>query len=160
MGEEAPDFELPDQHGTPTLLSSYRGQAPVLLVFYPYSFTGVCSGELDDLQRDLPAFHERGVVVLALSVDSKYSQRVFAEQRQLTFPLLADFWPHGAVARRYGVFDDDAGVARRATFLIDDRGFVRWTVVTTIGEARSVASYWEALASLDDGYAEAGAQGP
>lgn len=118
----------------------------MLLVFYPFAFTRVCGSELADLEQNLVALRDRGAEVLVVSVDSMYSQRVFAEREGYSYPMLADFWPHGAVAKSYGVFDDQAGVARRGTFLIDHHGLVRWQMTTRMGEARSVAAYFAALA--------------
>jgi len=152
-GSPAPDFELVDQHGTPVRLSSFRGLRDdggrnVVLVFYPWSFSRVCTGELSALQDDVSAFVNDDVALLAVSVDSKFTQRAFAEARGLTFPVLADFWPHGEVARRYGVFEENAGAALRGTFLIDREGVVRWSVVRGIGEVRDPAAYKAALAAL------------
>lgn len=129
-------------------LSSYRGSAAVLLVFYPSAFTGICAGELNALQQHVDDLRGRGVVVLAASVDSKFSQRVFAEREGLTYPLLADFWPHGSVADRYGVLSHETGLAARATFLIDREGVVRWSVVSGPGVARELAAYFAAVAEL------------
>lgn len=148
VDDEAPEFALEDAHGQTVRLSSYRGRAAVLLVFYPWAFTGICGGELRDLQADLDEFQDRDVEVLAVSVDSRYCQRVFADREGFTYALLADFWPHGAVARRYGVLHEEAGVALRASFLIDRDGIVRWTVVNGLGEGRSVEDYRTAVERL------------
>ncbi len=153
VGAVAPDFELVDQHGTPVRLSSFRGSRDiggrdVVLVFYPWSFSSVCAGELSVLQDDVGAFVNDETALLAVSVDSKFTQRAFADQRALTFPVLADFWPHGEVARRYGVFDEGAGASLRGTFVIDREGVVRWNVLRGIGEARDAAEYKAALAAL------------
>ena len=153
IGDLAPDFELVDQHGTPVRLSSFRGAAEaggrnVVLVFYPWSFSGVCTGELSALQDDVASFVNDDTALLAVSVDSKFTQRAFADQRGLTFPLLADFWPHGEVARRYGVFEETAGAALRGTFVIDRDGVVRWSVLRGIGESRDPAACKAALAEL------------
>ncbi|GAA2660576.1 peroxiredoxin [Nonomuraea recticatena] len=140
----APDFELPDQHGTPVRLSGLRGSR-VLLIFYPVAFSGVCRGELaqvrDELIPQLPA----DVRVLGVSVDSMFAQRAWAEQEGYEFPLLSDFWPHGQVAQAYGVFDEKRGLAKRGTFLIDGEGVIRWSVVNPISSARDVADYLKAL---------------
>lgn len=140
----APDFELPDQHGTPVRLSGLRGRR-VLLIFYPVAFSGVCRGELaqvrDELIPQLPA----DVRVLGVSVDSMFAQRAWAEQEGYEFPLLSDFWPHGQVAQAYGVFDEKRGLAKRGTFLIDGEGVIRWSVVNPISSARDVADYLKAL---------------
>ncbi|MEU4544869.1 peroxiredoxin [Nonomuraea dietziae] len=144
MNRMAPDFELPDQHGTPVRLSGLRGRR-VLLIFYPVAFSGVCRGELaqvrDELIPQLPA----DVRVLGVSVDSMFAQRAWAEQEGYEFPLLSDFWPHGQVAQAYGVFDEKRGLAKRGTFLIDGEGVIRWSVVNPISSARDVADYLKAL---------------
>lgn len=119
-----------------------------MLVFYPFAFTRVCTGELCVLRDDLVPSLPDGVRVLAISCDSMFTLRVYAETEGLEFPLLSDFWPHGAVASSYGVFDDERGCARRGTFLIDADGMVRWTVVNGIPDARDVADYRRALDAL------------
>jgi mycoredoxin-dependent peroxiredoxin len=148
IGEPAPDFELVDQHGTPLRLSSLRGRRNVLIVFYPWSFSKVCTGELCVLRDDLASFQNDDARLVAISVDSKYVQRAFAEQEGFDFPLLADFWPHGEVARRYGVFDDRTGAALRGTFVVDRSGVLRWSVVHQIPDARDPQHYREVLAGL------------
>ncbi|GGO80220.1 peroxiredoxin [Nonomuraea cavernae] len=142
VGVPAPDFELQDQHGTPVKLSGFRGRK-VVLVFYPLAFSGICRSELAAL-RDLPGDAQ----VLTVSVDSLFTHRAWAEQEGYLFPLLSDFWPHGQVARAYGVFDDAKGVARRGTFIIDGEGVIRWSVVNPIGSARDIAAYTKALADI------------
>lgn len=147
IGRPAPDFELPDQHGTAWRLSALRGH-PVLLVFYPYAFTGVCTGELRALRDDFLPSMPPGTRVLGLSCDSMFSLRVFAEQERIEFPLLSDYWPHGSVASSYGVLDEEFGCARRASFLVDVKGKVQWSVVNAIPEARDVEDYRRALAGV------------
>jgi mycoredoxin-dependent peroxiredoxin len=149
IGEQAPDFELPDQHGTPVRLSSLRGEKNVVLVFYPLAFSGVCTGELCSMRDDFPEVDRDDVALLTVSVDSTFAHRVWADQERFGFSLLSDFWPHGAVARQYGVFQEDMGVATRGTFIIDKAGVVRWKVVHPIPQARDIADYRKALASLD-----------
>ena len=148
IGDEAPDFELPDQHGTPVKLSSFRGAKNVVLVFYPLAFSPVCSGELCGMRDEFPEAGRDDVELLTVSVDSFFSHRAWSDQENFQFPLLADFWPHGAVARAYGVFDEDRGVARRGTFVIDKEAIVRWKVVNPIPQARDIADYQKALAAL------------
>ena len=148
IGDEAPDFELPDQHGTPVKLSSFRGSKNVVLVFYPLAFSPVCSGELCAMREDFPEVSRDDVELLTVSVDSLYSHRVWAEQENFQFSLLSDFWPHGVVAKAYGVLDADRGVALRGTFVIDKEGVVRWKVVHPIPQARDIADYQKALAAL------------
>ena len=148
IGDEAPDFELPDQHGTPVKLSSFRGRKNVVLVFYPLAFSPVCSGELCAMREDFPEVSRDDVELLTVSVDSLYSHRVWAEQEHFQFSLLSAYWPHGAVAKAYGVLDANRGVALRGTFVIDKEGVVRWKVVHPIPQARDIADYQKALAAL------------
>lgn len=148
VGSKAPDFALSDQYGATVRLSDFHGEKAVLLVFYPFSFTGVCTSEMRALQKRITEFQTDTVQVLGVSCDSPYVQRVFAEEERLTFPVLADNWPHGATAQAYGVFDDEVGAARRGTFVIDTDGVIRWTVVNAIPNARQSEEYVEALAAL------------
>jgi mycoredoxin-dependent peroxiredoxin len=148
IGDQAPDFELPDQHGAPVKLSSFRGAKNVVLVFYPLAFSPVCSGELCALREDFPEVSSDDVELLTVSVDSFFTHRAWADAEHFTFGLLADFWPHGAVARDYGVFDEAKGLATRGTFIIDKAGVVRWKVVNPIPQARDIADYSKALAAL------------
>ncbi|MFE1247362.1 peroxiredoxin [Streptomyces sp. NPDC058735] len=147
-GEKAPDFELKDNHGRTVRLSEFRGDKNVVLLFYPFAFTGVCTGELCELRDSLPQFADRDTRLLAVSNDSIHTLRVFAEQEGLEYPLLSDFWPHGNVSRAYGVFDEDKGCAVRGTFVIDKEGVVRWTVVNGLPDARDLNDYVKALDSL------------
>ena len=148
VGDAAPDFELPDQHGTPVRLSSFRGAKNVVLVFYPLAFSPTCSGELCGMRDDFPEVNRDDVELLTVSVDHMFAHRAWAEQENFQFGLLADFWPHGAVAQAYGVFEPDRGVAIRGTFIIDKAGVVRWKVVNPIPQARDIADYQKALAAL------------
>jgi peroxiredoxin len=148
VGDEAPDFELKDQHGTPVRLSQFRGAKNVVLVFYPLAFSGVCSGELCGLRDEFPEVDADDVELLTVSVDSVFTHRAWADAERFEFGLLSDFWPHGDVAARYGVLDDERGVAIRGTFVIDKDGVVRWKVVNPIPQARDIADYQKALASL------------
>ncbi|MFC4563280.1 peroxiredoxin [Nocardiopsis mangrovi] len=147
-GRTAPDFELADQHGQAVRLSDFAGRKNVLLVFYPLAFSGVCEGELSALRENLGEFQNDDVQLLSVSVDSMFAHRVWADREGLEFPLLSDFWPHGAVALEYGVFDDTRGVAVRGTFLIDKEGVVRWKIINPISEPRDIDTYRKALAAL------------
>ena len=149
VGELAPDFELRDQHGTPVRLSDRRGARNVVLVFYPFAFSGVCSAEMAALRDSFPeAVARPDVELLAVSADTVFALRTWADDQGFSFALLSDFWPHGAVARSYGVFDENMGAATRGTFILDKAGVVRWKVVNPIPQARDVADYQKALAEL------------
>lgn len=148
VGTEAPDFELRDNNAQTHRLSSYRGDKNVVLVFYPFAFTGVCTGEMCAIRDDVASLQNDDTQVFAISCDTVASLRVFAEKEGLTYPLLSDFWPHGEVAKAYGVFNDTLGAADRGTFVIDKAGIVRWTVRNEIKDARDLADYQKALAEL------------
>jgi peroxiredoxin len=148
VGDAAPDFTLKDQHGQEVSLSDFRGVKNVVVMFYPLAFTGVCQGELCSIRDDLASFQNDSVQVLAISVDSVFSHKEWAAQQGYEFPLLADFWPHGAVAQAYGVFVEQAGLAKRGTFVVDKVGVLRWSVVNAIPDARNQGDYLEALAAL------------
>ena len=149
VGQQAPDFELKDQHGTPVKLSDFRGKKNVVLVFYPLAFSGVCTSEMCAMRDDFPEVSRDDVELVAVSVDSGFVLRTWAERDHFNFAMLSDFWPHGAVAKSYGVFDDEKGVATRGTFIIDKSGVIRWKVVNPIPQARDIAEYQKALAELD-----------
>jgi peroxiredoxin len=145
IGDAAPDFALVNQFGETVSLSDFRGKKPVVLVFYPLSFSGICTGELCELRDNFATFQNDGVELLAISVDSKFVQKQFAETEGYKFSVLADFWPHGAVAKAYDVFIEDAGIANRATFVIDRDGNLAAKFVTAPGQARSLDEYRKAL---------------
>ena len=122
VGKVAPDFTLKDQAGNDVSLSSYKGESSVALHFYPFTFTGTCEGELCRIRDDYRDFEQAGVQVLAVSCDSRHSQRVWAEQQGFTFPVLSDFWPHGAVAHVLGLFREEDGFSNRANLIVDETG--------------------------------------
>lgn len=142
VGEMAPDFVLKDQNNQDVRLSDFRSRRPVLLVFYPLAFTGVCSSELRSLSSVVDA------QVLTVSVDSVYAHKVWALQEGFSVPLLADFWPHGAVASSYGVFNSSRGYAERGTFMVSSSGFVRFSAVVPASASRSPDVWAAALASV------------
>lgn len=148
VGSAAPDFTLPDYNKEQVSLSDYRGAKNVLLVFYPFAFSGICQGELCQVRDDLGDFQNDDVQVLGVSVDSPFALKAWAEQQNYTFPLVSDFWPHGAVAKSYGVFNETAGMANRGTFLIDKSGRVRFAEVNQPGEPRDQQVWKKALAEL------------
>lgn len=148
IGQPAPDFTVPDQNGDQVSLSGFAG-TPVVLVFYPFTFTGVCEGELCRLRDDYAQFEQAGVQVLAISCNAKHVQKRWAEEQGYQFPVLSDFWPHGAVAQAYGVFNDTLGCAVRTTFVIDQGGTVVDVIASgDLGTAREPERYAEALAKL------------
>lgn len=148
VGSQAPDFTLKDQDGQPVTLSSFRGEKNVLLVFFPLAFTGICQGELDAVRDNLPNFENDDTVTLAISVGASPTHKIWATESGFTFPVLSDFWPHGAVAEDYGVFNPNAGIANRGTFVIDREGVVRFAEMNQPGEARDQRVWTEALAAL------------
>lgn len=149
IGQEAPEFTLKDQDNNEVSLSSFRGTSAVALVFYPFTFTGVCEGELCALRDDLSRYEQAGVQVLAVSCDTRHAQKRWADEQGYGFPVLSDFWPHGEVAQAYGVFNDALGCANRGTFLIDKDGVLVDRFETdSLGTAREASRYAEALAKL------------
>jgi mycoredoxin-dependent peroxiredoxin len=135
VGAPAPEFELRDQHGQRVALTAHRGKA-VALLFYPYAFSRVCSGELAGLQDRMSHFVSARVQLLAISCDPVFTLRAFADQAGIEFPLLSDFWPHGRVATAYDAFDATRGCARRSTVVVDGAGVVRWRVDNDLQDAR------------------------
>lgn len=148
VGDAAPGFTLRDQHGQEQSLSSRAGARNVLLVFYPFAFTGVCSGEMKALSDHAAEWDSLGTDVLAVSCDPVPSLRAFADKEGLSIPLLSDFWPHGAVSTSYGAFDDSLGAAGRKTYVVDSSGTIRWAIQTAIPDARDIDDYLKALANL------------
>ena len=144
----APDFELANQFGEHVRLRDFRGRSAVALVFFPLAFSSTCTSELCDLRDNLALFTAAGVELIGISVDSKAALRAWAEQEHYDFTLLADFWPHGDVAKQYGVFLEDKGFANRATFIIDADGVIRASFITAPGQARSLDEYRAALEEL------------
>ena len=148
VGEVAPDFTLTDQQGKPVTLSAFRGVKNVVVVFYPFAFSRICTGELCEIRDNLGAFSSDDVQVLAMSCDHMFTQRAWSDAEGYFFPVLSDFWPHGATAQAYGVFNASSGAALRGTFLIDRDGVVRWTLVNGTSERRDFTGYHAALKEL------------
>ena len=148
VGDLAPDFTLTDQDRQPVTLSSFRGVKNVVVVFYPLSFTGTCQAELCTIRDSIADFSGDDVQTLAISVDSSPVHKRWADEQGYTFPLLADFWPHGAVASAYGVLNADLGLALRGTFIVDKEGVVVYKVLNGIPDARDENAYRRVLASL------------
>lgn len=148
VGDRAPGFALRNQYGETVSLDDFRGEKHVLLVFFPFAFSGVCTGEFGEIRDRLEDFEGDDVQVLGVSCDPMESLRAWADQEAYFFPLLSDFWPHGRTARDYGVFWEQTGFAIRGTFLVDRDGMIRWTLVNGPGEARNFDGYRTALAEL------------
>lgn len=148
IGIAVPDFTLVNQHGEKVTLSSFKGKKSVVIVFYPFAFSGRCTGELCALRDNLSSFQSDSAELLAISCDPMHAQRVFADQEGYKFPMLSDFWPHGATAKAYGVFNEDRGCAFRGTFIIDKEGILRWQIVNGMDDARNIDDYKGALAAL------------
>jgi peroxiredoxin len=149
IGDEAPDFTLKGHTGAEITLSQFRGVKPVVLVFYPFTFTSVCEGELCAIRDDFTPFSEAGAEVLAISTDPAPAQKVWADQQGWTFEVLSDFWPHGEVAKRYGAFNEEKGCANRVTVVIDvDGRIVDRFGTENLGTPRPAERYEEAMAQL------------
>jgi peroxiredoxin len=149
IGQPAPDVTAPDQDGNPVRLADFQGDKSVLVVFYPFTFTGVCEGELCALRDDYSKFESAGVQILAVSCNTKHVQKRWQEEMGYQFPVLSDFWPHGSVAQAFGVFNEAVGCANRATFAIDKDGTVVDVVVSPdLGTARDASWYDQALTKL------------
>ena len=146
-GTVAPEFTLrstPDQWLT---LSEFRGQ-PVVLAFYPADWSPVCGDQMALYNEILPEFESFGAEVIGISVDGAWCHAAFAKDRNLHFPLLADFEPKGAVARDYGVYRDKDGVCERALFVIDGDGVIAWSHVSPLGVNPGAAGILNALEDL------------
>jgi mycoredoxin-dependent peroxiredoxin len=147
VGDRAPEFSLPDQDKQVVSLADLRG-TPVLLVFYPFAFSRICTGELCQLRDELSVYTDAGVTVLAVSTDPVFSLKAYKEQEGFEFTLLSDFWPHGSVAQVYGAFNEKAGMALRGTFLIDAEGTIAFAEVNQPGDAREQSGWKDAVATL------------
>jgi peroxiredoxin len=147
-GHEAPDFELENQRRELVRLSSFRGRRNVVLAFHPLAFTPVCEGEMCAIERDWARLQAAGTDVLAISVDSSAAKAAWARSLGgVSFDLLADFHPHGAVAARYGVLRPE-GIADRALFLVDRKGIIRYARVYDVPETPDQAELLQAVESL------------
>jgi peroxiredoxin len=148
VGQPAPDFSLPNHHGEPVTLSSYRGRKNVVVIFYPWAFSSTCTGEFYEIRERITSFDNDETVTFGISCDAKFSLRMFAEREGFAFDLLSDHWPHGAAAAALGLFTDEAGAANRGTFIFDKQCVVRYSVMNTIADARDPAEYEKVLAAL------------
>jgi mycoredoxin-dependent peroxiredoxin len=147
-GDQAPVFTLKDQNGRPVALSGFRGARNVVLVFFPLAFTPTCQRELDEIRDNLSRYVNADTATLTISVGPPPTHKAWAGRHGYRFPILADFWPHGAVAKAYGVFNDATGFANRGTFVVDRSGVIRFAEMKQPGEPRDLAVWAAALASL------------
>jgi peroxiredoxin len=146
-GTEAPDFELPSGPDESTSLADFRGR-PVILVFYPNDWSPVCTDQLGLYQQLLPEFESFGAALLGISVDAVWSHLAFARERNLHFPLLADFEPKGELSRAYGVYRTEDGTSERALYVIDADGIVQWSYVSPVDVNPGADGILRALESL------------
>lgn len=150
IGDPAPDFTLRDQFGQDVTLSEFKGRKAVALLFYPFAFSGVCTGEMAAIRDRLAEFMTFDTEVLAISCDPVYSLRAFADSDGLNFPLLADFWPHGEVARAYDVFDESKGAPRRSSYVVDKQGRITWSVHNAMPQSRDLDEHLRQLRAASD----------
>ncbi|GAB47816.1 peroxiredoxin [Mobilicoccus pelagius] len=148
IGDAAPAFALTNQFGKVVTLEELTADRAALLVFYPFAFSGICTGELQAIRDDLARFQSEHVTTVAISCDPMFTLRAWADSDAFFFPLLSDFWPHGQVARSYGVFEEEGGFATRGTFLVVPDGTIAWTLVTGPGEQRDFSGFHRTLADL------------
>ena len=148
VGTPAPDFTLRDQNQQKVTLSDYRDAKDVLLVFFPLAFTGVCQGELDRIRDRLPDFENGNTQTLTISVGPPPTHKIWATENGYTFPVLSDFWPHGAVSQAYGVFNETTGFSNRGTFVVDRRGVIRFAEMKQPGESRNQQLWMDAMSAL------------
>ena len=148
VGDRAPDFTLADQDGNKVTLSSFAGKKHVVLVFHPLAFTSICSIQMPGYNRELQTFEGLAAQVLGISVDSSAAHRAWAEQLGgIDYPMLADFFPHGEVAKKYGVLRPE-GYSERATMIIDMAGIVRYLDIHEIGKVPDPMKIVEFLRTL------------
>jgi peroxiredoxin len=146
-GTRAPDFTLNSSPDETLTLSNLRGK-PVIIAFYPADWSPVCGDQMALYNEILPEFSEFGAQMLGISVDGVWCHAAFAQQRKLHFPLLADFEPKGAVARKYGAYRDGEGVTERALFVIDGDGVIRWSYCSPINVNPGADGILEALEAI------------
>jgi peroxiredoxin len=149
VGTQAPEFTLSSTPNQKISLSDFRGQ-PTILVFYPEDWSPVCSDQLALYQELLPEFQRYNAELLGISVDGIWSHLAFAKDRNLHFPLLADFEPKGQVARAYGVYRTQDGTSERALYVIGPDGVVSWSYVSPVGINPGADGILQALESLTE----------
>jgi mycoredoxin-dependent peroxiredoxin len=147
LGQPAPGFRARNQHGELVAVSDLRG-APAVIIFYPWAFSSICRDELAAVRDDHERFVAQDARVLAVSCDAMYTLRAYADAEGIPFDLLSDHWPHGAIAKAFGVFDEQSGCARRGTFVLDSAGLIRWQQINQINEPRELAAVLTATTNL------------
>jgi len=147
-GSEAPDFALPSTPDQSLSLADFRGQ-PVIIAFYPEDWSPVCSDQLALYQALLPEFRKFNAELLGISVDGIWSHLAFAKDRNLHFPLLADFEPKGEVSRMYRAYRAKEGMSERALYVIDGEGVVRWSYISPVGLNPGADGILSALEDLE-----------
>lgn len=147
-GTAAPDFTLVDQTRTPVSLTDLQGRKGVI-AFMPFALSRTCTGEMCELRDNLAALGALDAAVVAITADSLHANRAWAEAQGIEFPILSDFWPHGAVATAYDTFNEMIGCADRTTYILDPAGIIRAAFTTEgIGVARNFADYVAALDAI------------
>ena len=136
-GERAPEFDLAVTHLERVRLSDFRGRSNVLLVFHPFAFTPVCEDEARDLQENLQSFRDANTEIVFVSCDASAARQAWKRELGADYTFASDFWPHGAVSKAYGVFNEESGAPHRGTFLIDHDGTVIWSLVSERDERRT-----------------------
>lgn len=148
IGAAAPDFELVDQERSRVSLSDFRGHK-TMVVFIPNPFTGVCEGEVCEIRDNIAALGSSDAKVVVITTHGMFTNKKWADELGIDFPILADYWPHGAIASAYGCFNEKLGIAERATYVLDGEGIVREIIATdSLGTPREFSAYTEALSSV------------
>ena len=146
-GDKLPEFSAKNQAGDEVSNASLLGE-PALFVFVPFAFSGICTGELCEIRDNLAIFNDLGVRVIGVSCDPGFSQAAWAKDEGYEFELISDFWPHGEISRKFGVFHEGIGASERGSFLVDATGIVRWVVKSELGQGRSLDDYRAAIAEM------------
>lgn len=145
VGDRAPDFELLDQDANEVTRASLEGRK-ALVVFIPFPFSGICEAELCSIRDNLARLNSLDANVVVITCDTRFVHKKWATDQGFEFPLLSDFWPHGATARSYGSFNEEKGVANRMTYVLDEVGAVQEIIDSgSLGVAREMEAYVEAL---------------